>query len=93
MVRRRNIFEEGYKPYLCHLMAYRDEAPGDDYPRAMEWSHDQLLAITPDAIARYAKQLVYGTSTSGPNDMLTHCRVNTSGKVGAQIPHLPLGDD
>jgi hypothetical protein len=40
----------------------------------MEWDQEQLLVIVPDAIASYFKQLAYGTSTPGPNDMLTHCR-------------------
>jgi hypothetical protein len=53
------------------MMAYIDKATGGDYPRTMEWDH-QLLAIAPDAIASYFKQFAYGTSTSGPNDMLTH---------------------
>jgi hypothetical protein len=56
------------------MMAYIDEAPGGYYPRMMEWNQEQLLAIVPDAIASYFKQLAYGTSTSGPNDMSTHCR-------------------
>jgi hypothetical protein len=42
-------------PYLCRLLAYIDEAPGGDYPRAMEWIQDQLLAIAPDTVARYIK--------------------------------------
>jgi hypothetical protein len=56
------------------MMAYIDEAPGGDYSRTMEWDQEQLLAIVPDAIASYFKQLAYGTSAPGPNDMPTHCR-------------------
>jgi hypothetical protein len=55
-------------------MAYIYKAPGGEYPRTMEWDQEQLLAIVPDAIARYFKQLAYGTSTPGPHDMPTHCR-------------------
>jgi uncharacterized metal-binding protein len=40
----------------------------------MEWDQDQHLAIYPDAIASYFKQLAYGTSIPGPKDMPTHCR-------------------
>jgi hypothetical protein len=75
MVRRRKTLEEGYKPYLCRLMAYIKKAPGGNYPRTIEWNQEQLLAIVLDAIARYFKQLAYGTSTPGPNDMPTHCRI------------------
>jgi hypothetical protein len=74
MLRRRKTLEEGYKPYLCRLVAYIDEAPGGDYPRMMEWSQDQLLRITPDDIAGYFKKLAYGTPTPGPSDMPAHCR-------------------
>jgi hypothetical protein len=55
-------------------MAYIDKDPGGDYPRTMEWNQEQLLATVTDAIARYFKQLAYCTSTTGPNDMPTHCR-------------------
>jgi hypothetical protein len=40
----------------------------------MEQSQYQLLAITPDAIARYFKKLAYGTPMPGPNDTPTHYR-------------------
>jgi hypothetical protein len=73
MVTRRNTLEEGYKPYLCRMMAYIDKDPGGDYPRTMEWDQEQLLAIVPDAIASYFKQLAYGTSTPDPNYMPTYC--------------------
>jgi hypothetical protein len=56
------------------MMADIDEALGGDYPRTMEWNQEQLLAIVQDAIASNFKQLAYGTSTPGPNDMPTHCR-------------------
>jgi hypothetical protein len=74
MVRRRKTLKEGYKPYICRLVAYIDEAPGGDYARTIEWGQEKLLEITPDAIARYFKKLGYGTLTQGPNDMPTHCR-------------------
>jgi hypothetical protein len=54
------------------MMAYTDKAPGGEYPRTMEWDQEQLLAIVPDAIASYFKQLAYGTSTPGLHDMPTH---------------------
>jgi hypothetical protein len=74
MVRQRKTLKEGYKPYLCQMMAYINTPPGGEDPRTMEWNQEQLLTIVPDAIASYFKQLAYGTSTPGQKDMPTHCR-------------------
>jgi uncharacterized metal-binding protein len=56
------------------MMAYIDEDPGGEYPIMMEWDQEKILAIVPDGIASYFKQLAYGTSAPGPNNMPTHCR-------------------
>lgn len=74
MVRRRKTLEEEYKPYLCRLMAFIDEAPGGDYPRTIEFSQEQLLAITPDHVSRWMKKMAYATPTPSPTDRPTHCR-------------------
>jgi hypothetical protein len=74
IMRQRKTLKEGYTPYLHRMMAYINNPPGGEYPRMIEWYQEQLLAIVPDAIASYFKQLAYGTSMPGPNDMPTHCR-------------------
>ena len=48
MVRQIKTLEQSYKPYLCWLMAYVDGVAM--YPRAVEFSQEQLLALTPDVI-------------------------------------------
>jgi len=72
MVRRRKTLEEDYKPYLCRLMAFIDG--GEDYPKTIEFSQEQLLNVTPDIVSRWMKKTAYGTPTPGPNDHPTRCR-------------------
>jgi hypothetical protein len=72
MVQRRKTLAEDYKPYLCCVMAFVDDA-GPDYRRTREFTEAKLLELTPDHISSWMKQMAYGTSTPGPTDFPTFC--------------------
>ena len=61
-----------YKPYLCRLMAFKDDVPS--YPKTIEFSQQQLLSVTPELVARWLRYVAYGTPTPGPNDYPTEAR-------------------
>jgi hypothetical protein len=55
-------------------MAFIDGTGLAGYPTTIEFSEEQLLAVTPSHVSRWMKNSAYGTPTPGPTDHPTHCR-------------------
>ena len=73
--RRKQGKEEVYHTKMRMLMK---GLTGKDYRAGHKWSKKQLIAITPDKIARFIKERVYGDADAKPDeDPPIHLRTNT----------------
>ena len=73
--RRKPSKEEIYHPKMRMLMS---ALTGRNYRPGHKWSTQQLQSITPDKIARFIKERVYGNANARPDeDPPIHLRTNT----------------
>ena len=73
--RRKQGKEEVYHTKMWMLMK---GLTGKDYRAGHKWSKKQLMAITPDKIARFIKERVYGDADAKlDEDPPIHLRTNT----------------
>ncbi|KAI2509856.1 hypothetical protein MHU86_4567 [Fragilaria crotonensis] len=66
--------EKIYYRYLVCFMTFKDNTDYDKDSNIVEFTQEQLLAITPDDLKRWMCVTAYGVADPGPDDRPTHAR-------------------
>jgi hypothetical protein len=74
-----------YKPYLLHLMSFLHNRLDDPYPKATEFSKEDLLAIQPHHIRKWMNIRAYGNERPTDDALVTGCRSGSLAKAKMAI--------